>query len=705
MNINLLDTFEDTLSYISEAEELNKDITDTSIDGTPISDEAKKNGKLKGVIGKIGGIGADANEATRNGRRYPLELWQNVEKSEYFIEGMENRCIVGECDHPNERVDYSIKEGAIVLTKYEIRNDGKVYTEFDILDTLPGRTLKTYYDAGCKMGVSSRGIGEEIMRNGEKIIDPDTYQFYCFDAVVFPAVKSARMELIESTSPKRQTLINSIKKEINNCTSLNECLYIEDMAKATNLYLDEIRESLEIKKEEFEIANCDNPKEAYKATKELLDELEKLGPNKTDRDIKMIEFLKDNIHKYELIDLQESVSSRKFIDKLIKSMEKKIDEYNKMEDQITQSENDNKILLQKIIDKVKDLRWNDVDNILNEDIKSLFIQLQEEENKNNKIKISEATTNSDEDTPEGEDDSDKDKLQILAELQESIKQKDSIINNQANTIKSLMTERYKNNSTLQEKQNIIKSLSHNNSLINESLIALKSKVSKLEESLKSKETELLESISKFESLSKKYENLHKTNLEFEGLFNSYDSKYDQSLKENSQLKESINRFKIDNGNLKKRTKSLNESLQLIESLKSEQIKLNEKIKVLENEKSSLSITNKEQAELIEKLNVDNKNALSKYNLSLEKYIESTCTKYNVNKETLIRLLGENYGFEEIDKVAKELAENISKLNSLPFKHMTPKRAVYKENIGLIDNNSNDSSDDLDTFSFMLESKK
>ena len=112
---------ENSLSYLNEEDKETN--IDKSVNGKPVSDEIIKNSKLKGVIGKIGGIGADSNEPTRNGRRYPLELWQNVEKSEYFIEGMENRSLIGEADHPQERLDYSVTEGAVVLTKYEIQNE------------------------------------------------------------------------------------------------------------------------------------------------------------------------------------------------------------------------------------------------------------------------------------------------------------------------------------------------------------------------------------------------------------------------------------------------------------------------------------------------------------------------------------------------------------------------------------------------------
>lgn len=224
---------------------------DKSIEGSSNSEEFINNSKLKGVIGKMGGNGANYLEATRNDRKYIQRLWRNVKESEYYKEGIENRTIVGELDHPEERVDYSLKEGAIILTLMDILDNGKVYTEFDIIDTPMGRILKTYLEAGCKIGVSSRGLGEEIVENGETIIDPDTYQFYCFDAVAFPAVKSARMELLENTTPKARELISKIRKEVNNSDNINQVLMIESVTKDVDLYSGEIKKIIEDKKQDL----------------------------------------------------------------------------------------------------------------------------------------------------------------------------------------------------------------------------------------------------------------------------------------------------------------------------------------------------------------------------------------------------------------------------------------------------------------------
>ena len=181
----------------------------------------------KHYLGKLAGIGADFTRPTRNGRKYPLELWRNVEQSDDFKEGMSTLTIFGEADHPETRIDTSIKEIAIVLTKFEIREmEGIVYTEFDILDTPNGRILKELLDYGSQIGVSSRGLGDEIERDGETIVDPETYVFYGFDAVV-----SARPAVVESTNK----LKDFMEQEIENATCVSELRSLQKIAESVRI--------------------------------------------------------------------------------------------------------------------------------------------------------------------------------------------------------------------------------------------------------------------------------------------------------------------------------------------------------------------------------------------------------------------------------------------------------------------------------------
>ena len=210
-------------------------------------------------IGKLSGIAADSKSKTRNGRRYPIELWENVENSADFKEMMSTMTCFGEADHPSDesgRVDTSIKEIAMVLTDFKILKEaGEVNCNFGILDTPNGRILKTLCEAGCKIGVSSRGIGEEVNKNGEKIIDPDTYQFFGFDAVVMPAVIGARPNLTESVEisiEAKKSLSESFSKEIDNASSATELKSIKRLIETLNVPdLDPIKESINIKLSSF----------------------------------------------------------------------------------------------------------------------------------------------------------------------------------------------------------------------------------------------------------------------------------------------------------------------------------------------------------------------------------------------------------------------------------------------------------------------
>ena len=646
LDANIIDTYNlnSSFSYLGEED------ADKSTNGTPVPDKMKEDGKRKGVIGKIGGIGADSNEPTRNGRRYPLELWQNVEKSEYFIEGMENRCIVGECDHPAERLDYSIPEGAIVLTKYDIQNDGKVYTEFDILDTLPGRTLKTYFDAGCKLGVSSRGLGEEIMVDGEKIIDPETYQFYCFDAVVFPAVKSARMELIESTSPKKQQLINSITKEINNCKTLDECLFIENMSKDTNLYLDEIKESLESKKEELSKEDKVNEKDT--SIESLFNQLKE-----SDDDTK--KKLSAEILKY-------------------------------ISDAPTQT-----LIRNILFDPNNKIDWDKVEEYIKDNMPEFSI------NENNKIKISGGNNKSDEDTTDKLERNPDDNLELLAELQEKLSAGDSKIN-------LLNIQLEQKNSVI---RNLLSKINQNESIISENIknsSSLSGSIEELKSKIVSLESQLINKSNEYTKLEGLYKNLQKVNSDFsnivEGLQSeciknndlqkSYIKKINKIESENKDLKESI---KVNNKKDSDSIKQLNENVSNLQDTNSKLIKENNSFK-------SEDIKSKQ---LIEKLTSESKTYKQKYIESLDKYIDQVCKRYNLKESTLRRLLGKTYSISDIDSIAKDLYENMIKINSLPFRTMKPEKQLYVENIGLHENgvNENIQNELLETFDFLANIKK
>lgn len=186
--------------------------------------ESVDNGAGKKYLGRLQGECAECDAPTRNGRVYSRKLWEKVIGSDTFKEYLDNKCLYGELNHPEDRLETDIKEVAIALSDIEITEEGPVNATFDILDTPNGRLLKSLCEYGSKLGVSSRGGGDVTTRDGVQYVDEDSYDFVAFDVVVLPAVKKARPSVVESVEYKEKVkpLQESIETEINNMTTKAE---------------------------------------------------------------------------------------------------------------------------------------------------------------------------------------------------------------------------------------------------------------------------------------------------------------------------------------------------------------------------------------------------------------------------------------------------------------------------------------------------
>lgn len=201
------------------------------------SNTVYEQGKSKGTLGKLKGIFADYKHGTRNSDRlYTEELWDNrVFGSPDVMEALQTKTLFGELDHPEgDRCETLAKNAAITITKLEKKPDeGVIYGEAEILDTPTGRIVKALADSGAQLGISSRGMGEEIYQEGKNIIDPETYDFITFDVVVTPANTKARVSLTESKHINKLT--ESLKKEINESETKNQLNQIKTVIDKTTL--------------------------------------------------------------------------------------------------------------------------------------------------------------------------------------------------------------------------------------------------------------------------------------------------------------------------------------------------------------------------------------------------------------------------------------------------------------------------------------
>ena len=162
----------------------------------------------------------------RNGRVYPKELWENVVDSDYVKEMINSHGLVGELDHPEDRLEISLQNVSHVINDMWIDGD-KLMGVIDILPTPNGKIVNELLDYGTEIGISSRGAGSVGANN---IVDPD-YQFVTFDFVARPSCEAARYKAIlegvkldidTNSDDKVKNILESYKtnlKEDNTTTS------------------------------------------------------------------------------------------------------------------------------------------------------------------------------------------------------------------------------------------------------------------------------------------------------------------------------------------------------------------------------------------------------------------------------------------------------------------------------------------------------
>lgn len=165
-----------------------------------LDDSVKTNKRGEAILGRLTGPCADIIHPTRNGRVYSEELWEKVFNNDITKEYFEAGGILGELDHPADRLETCTEKVAICMPEPPVKNDkGQLIGTWDILDTPNGRIAYTLAKYGYKLGISSRGNGDVYSEiDGTDRVDEDTYDFQAFDLVLLPAVKSARLKMVES---------------------------------------------------------------------------------------------------------------------------------------------------------------------------------------------------------------------------------------------------------------------------------------------------------------------------------------------------------------------------------------------------------------------------------------------------------------------------------------------------------------------------
>lgn len=129
----------------------------------------------------------EANQVNKNKRMYPFDvLSSNVDK---LVETVGSRGLFGELDHPTDSIVHLANASHLVTKLWW---EGNVLMgEGEVLNTPSGKVLKSLIDAGVRVGISSRGVGNGQVNNEGVLVIGESYKLITFDAVADPSTFSA----------------------------------------------------------------------------------------------------------------------------------------------------------------------------------------------------------------------------------------------------------------------------------------------------------------------------------------------------------------------------------------------------------------------------------------------------------------------------------------------------------------------------------
>ena len=201
----------------------------------PLSEEEKSR---RHILKRLAGPIATYVDKTRNDRLYNEELWNRQLNDEILKEKIQNKSLFLELGHPTdgrEAIDPT-KACACIPTLPKIVN-GDLYGVIDVLDTPNGRLLNTLIEYGFKPGISSRGSGE---LGEDNVVDPDSFFLETWDIVPLPAVKKARLSVVESLDTKKsKTLAKALNESLDKANENDKQIMKEA--------LDNIKDDINIK--------------------------------------------------------------------------------------------------------------------------------------------------------------------------------------------------------------------------------------------------------------------------------------------------------------------------------------------------------------------------------------------------------------------------------------------------------------------------
>jgi len=173
----------------------------------------------------IEGVFLQAEVKNRNGRMYPVKTLAR-EVAKYDENYIQKGRALGELGHPEGP---SINLDRVSHRIVSLQQEGNNFIgKAQILDTPMGKIAKSLLDEGVKLGVSSRGMGSLIKKEGCNIVADDFMLATAADIVADPSAPDAFVdgimegkEWVWDNGILKESQIAAMKNEINHATLIN----------------------------------------------------------------------------------------------------------------------------------------------------------------------------------------------------------------------------------------------------------------------------------------------------------------------------------------------------------------------------------------------------------------------------------------------------------------------------------------------------
>jgi hypothetical protein len=151
-----------------------------------------------------------AEKKNRNGRLYEYSTLKN-EVHRYTTEYINKNRAFGELGHPDSPTINLDRVSHMIV---DLREDGTQWIgKAKIMETPMGNIARQLIEGGAQLGVSSRGMGSLVNKNGVNIVQPDFYLATAADIVADPSAPGAFVQGI--MEGKEWMLVEGVWTEVD----------------------------------------------------------------------------------------------------------------------------------------------------------------------------------------------------------------------------------------------------------------------------------------------------------------------------------------------------------------------------------------------------------------------------------------------------------------------------------------------------------